>query len=82
MTAQELINELEKLKDKDVDLYVNVHGREFWISEIAYSDCNEVCFGIQTDFPDDGSWFSMTGQRLKASYPERIKAFELRQNDE
>ena len=40
MTAQELINELEKLKDKDVDLYVNVHG--------------QVCFGIKTDFPDDG----------------------------
>ena len=39
MTAQELINQLEKLEDKDVELYVNVHGREFWISEIAYSEC-------------------------------------------
>ena len=66
MTAQELINELEKLKDKDVDLYVNVHGREFWISEIAYSDCNEVCFGTETDFPDDGQWFFMTGQEIKS----------------
>jgi hypothetical protein len=55
MTAQELINELENLEDKDVELYVNIHGREFWISEIAYTDCNEVCFGIETDFPDDGS---------------------------
>lgn len=51
MTAQELMTELEKLKDKDLDLYVNVRGREYWISEIAYSDCNEVCFGIKEDFP-------------------------------
>ena len=78
MTAQELINELEKLKDKDVDLYVNVHGREFWISEIAYSDCNEVCFGIETDFPDDGSWFLITGHRLKKEVLDNInKEVEL-----
>lgn len=53
MTAQDLINELEKLEDKDVDLYVNVHGREFWISEISYFDCNEVCLGIETDFTEE-----------------------------
>ena len=51
MTAQELMTELEKLKDKDLDLYVNVHGREYWISEIIYTDSNEVCFGIKEDFP-------------------------------
>lgn len=50
MTAQELITELGKLEDKNLELYVNVHGREYWISKIAYSDCNEVCFKIKEDF--------------------------------
>lgn len=53
MTAQELITELEKLEDKDLELYVNVHGREYWINKIAYFDCNEVCFKIKEDFSWD-----------------------------
>lgn len=53
MTVQELIKDLEKLEDKDLELYVNVHGREYWISKIAYSDCDEVCFKIKEDFDLD-----------------------------
>lgn len=59
MTAQELITELEKLEDKDLELYVNVYGREYWISEIVYTDSNEVCFGIKEDFPCEEEDFDL-----------------------
>lgn len=67
MTVQELIEALNKLPDKDLDLYVNVQGREFYINEIAYVDCNEVCFNVaKPDFPDDGTWWRFTADRLRA----------------
>lgn len=50
MTVNELIELLNNIDDKDKDIYVNVHGREYWISKIDYSDCNEVCFKIKEDF--------------------------------
>ena len=50
MTVNELIELLNNIDNKDKDIYVNVHGREYWLSKIAYSDCNEVCFKVKEDF--------------------------------
>lgn len=68
MTVKELIEELKKLKDKDLDLYVNVHGREFYISNIAYIDQNEVCFGVSTDFKEDGTWYRFIANKLDKEF--------------